>query len=208
MSKLNKAKYYVSGVLTGAILFSGIALAASPIKLIVNGEQINSDVPPQVINGRTMIPARPLAEALGAKVEWDAKDNAVVVTSNNAPTKNVKAIDLVNTLKPYKLDRATNETVVVTGKSFDNAYRLSASGEVNWNLDGQYKKLTLSTGVPDNTTWSHEIIIYGDGKKIKSETLTTKDGLKELTVNVTGINILTIEGGYIHQGIIINPQVQ
>ncbi|MED0756896.1 stalk domain-containing protein [Aneurinibacillus thermoaerophilus] len=208
MSKLNKAKYYISGVLTGAVLFSGIALAANPIKLIVNGQQINSDVPPQVINGRTMIPARPLAEALGATVEWDAKNNAVMITSNNAPSKNVASVDLVNTLKPYKLHRATIDTVTVTGKSFTNAYLLQDEGEVNWNLDGQYKKLTLSTGVPDDDTSGYKIIIYGDGKEIKSEYVTTKDGLKELTVNVTGVKTLTVEGGYVNKGLIINPRVQ
>jgi hypothetical protein len=77
-------KKYFLGALTGFIactmLVSTMAIANSPIKLIVNGAEVFSDVPPQIIDGRTMIPARPLAEALGAKVEWDAKNSAVVVT--------------------------------------------------------------------------------------------------------------------------------
>ena len=44
--------------------------------------EIQCDVPPQVINGRTLVPARFLAEALGAKVEWDNARNAVIVNSN------------------------------------------------------------------------------------------------------------------------------
>lgn len=210
MSKWSKTKYYFSGVVTGAILFSGIALAASPIKLVVNGQEITSDVPPQTINGRTMVPARPLAEALGAKVEWDAKTNAVVVTNNNAPTKNSASVDLVNTLKPYKLNKATNEDVTVTGKNFSSAYRLDWQGEINWSLDGQYKKLTFLTGVADDDTHgnSYEVIVYGDGKKLGSEYLNTKDGLKQLTFNVTGVKALTIEAGYVNRGLIINPNVQ
>jgi hypothetical protein len=78
-------KKYFFGVLTGFIVctmfVSTFAIANTPIKLIVNGNLVESDVPPQIISGRTMIPARPLAEALGAKVEWDAENNAVVVTS-------------------------------------------------------------------------------------------------------------------------------
>jgi hypothetical protein len=62
------------------MLVSAVAIANSPIKLIVNGAEVVSDVPPQIIDGHTMIPARPLAEALGAKVEWDAENYAVVVT--------------------------------------------------------------------------------------------------------------------------------
>lgn len=210
MSKLNKAKYYVSGVLTGAVLFSGIALAANPIKLIVNGQQINSDVPPQVINGRTMIPARPLAEALGATVEWDAKNNAVVITSNNTPSKNVESVDLVNTLKPYRVEDATQETLTITGKKFDKAYSLTHTGDIHWNLEGQYKKLTLFTGVPDdadNGSWDH-FYVYADGNLINKTTLTAKDGLKQVTLNVTGVNTLTISGAGWGSGYIVNPQVQ
>lgn len=77
-------KKYFLGVLTGFIVctmfVSTFAIANSPIKLIVNGKLVESDVPPQIINGRTMIPARPLAEALGADVRWDEENSAVVVT--------------------------------------------------------------------------------------------------------------------------------
>ncbi|NPV92511.1 MAG: copper amine oxidase N-terminal domain-containing protein [Firmicutes bacterium] len=67
-----------------ALSLAVVAWAEEPIRLIVNGVEIQSDVPPQVINGRTMIPARALAEALGAKVEWDAAQRAVIVTALSA----------------------------------------------------------------------------------------------------------------------------
>jgi hypothetical protein len=77
-------KKYFLGVITGFIvctmLVSAVAIANSPIKLIVNGNEVKSDVPPQIIDGRTMVPARPLAEALGATVQWDEENCAVVVT--------------------------------------------------------------------------------------------------------------------------------
>jgi hypothetical protein len=73
---------FIGGVLLGSLLFSGVSYASSNIKLIVNDKEIHSDVPPQVISGRTMVPARFLAESLGAKVEWDSNRNAVVVTRN------------------------------------------------------------------------------------------------------------------------------
>lgn len=77
-------KKYFLGVITGFIvctmLVSAVAVANSPIKLIVNGSEVKSDVPPQIISGRTMIPARPLAEALGADVRWDEENYAVIVT--------------------------------------------------------------------------------------------------------------------------------
>lgn len=75
-------KKIIFGFCIGLLLATSIMTLASgqPIKLIVNGAEVFSDVPPQIINSRTMIPARPLAEALGAKVEWDSENNSVVVT--------------------------------------------------------------------------------------------------------------------------------
>lgn len=41
------------------------------IKVKVNGVEIDFDVPPLVENGRTLVPIRKIAEALGAQVDWD-----------------------------------------------------------------------------------------------------------------------------------------
>lgn len=45
--------------------------ASDNIKVVVNGSYVNFDVPPQIINGRTMVPVRAIFEALGADVYWD-----------------------------------------------------------------------------------------------------------------------------------------
>ncbi|TDA70332.1 MAG: copper amine oxidase N-terminal domain-containing protein [Clostridia bacterium] len=70
---------------TGVVMLFGIlvtvALAASPLKLIVNGREIRPDVPPRLINGRTMVPVRWVAEALGAQVDWDHANNLVTITA-------------------------------------------------------------------------------------------------------------------------------
>lgn len=77
-----KSKYLLIGLVTGLIVATAtFALAANPIKLIINGQEIQCDVPPQNINGRVLVPARFVAESLGASVTWDAANNAVVITS-------------------------------------------------------------------------------------------------------------------------------
>jgi multidrug efflux pump subunit AcrA (membrane-fusion protein) len=68
------------GLLIGVILTIPMySLAQQPIKLIINGQQIQCDVPPQNINGRVLVPARFVAEPLGATVEWDGTNKAVVI---------------------------------------------------------------------------------------------------------------------------------
>jgi|GEM_PF-2925920 len=53
----------------------------------VNGLQITPEVPPQIINGRFMLPLRAVAEATGATVDWLADTATVVIVPPSvAPT--------------------------------------------------------------------------------------------------------------------------
>ncbi len=47
----------------------------------VNGEPRELDVPAQIINDRTMVPARACAEAFGCKVDWDQETKTVLITT-------------------------------------------------------------------------------------------------------------------------------
>jgi hypothetical protein len=76
-------KKFIAGLLFGFLLATTSSSLAGTniIRLYVNGQEIIPDVPPQNINGRVMVPARFIAEPLGASVEWDAATNAVKITS-------------------------------------------------------------------------------------------------------------------------------
>lgn len=50
--------------------------------LKVNGEEIKSDIPPIIINGRSLVPVRAIFEKLGAQVFWDATEKKVTVSYN------------------------------------------------------------------------------------------------------------------------------
>lgn len=80
-------KRFLAGFVTAAVLFSvPLVFAESPVRLVVNGQEISfPDAPPQMLNNRVMVPARPLAEALGGKVTWNAETRSVIVTSGSAP---------------------------------------------------------------------------------------------------------------------------
>lgn len=49
----------------------------------VNGESKTLDVPAQIVNDRTMIPARAVAESLGCTVEWDQATKTVIIKTKN-----------------------------------------------------------------------------------------------------------------------------
>ncbi|KYH31130.1 copper amine oxidase N-terminal domain-containing protein [Neomoorella mulderi] len=66
------------------VLFGGIAVARAGenIRIFVDGKEIYTDVPLQVIEGRTMVPLRAVGEALGADVRWDDANNTVVIVNH------------------------------------------------------------------------------------------------------------------------------
>lgn len=82
------AKLLLVGVLVGGLTVSSMVFANQPLHLVVNGVEISrGDEPrPLIIDNRVYVPARPLAEALGATVQWDSGLNSVVVTKKE-PTE-------------------------------------------------------------------------------------------------------------------------
>lgn len=54
-----------------------------PIVLVVDGQTVETkEMPPIILNGRTMVPAREFFEQLGAKVSWDQAAKRVTVDYN------------------------------------------------------------------------------------------------------------------------------
>jgi hypothetical protein len=47
--------------------------------MLINGASITMDVAPEVKDGRTMLPFRWIAQALGASVEWDEATQTVTL---------------------------------------------------------------------------------------------------------------------------------
>lgn len=76
---MRKRWLLVIGVVVLVVALTTTAFAAGPIKLVVNGREIKPDVPPQLLNNRTMVPIKWVAEALGAEVKWEAETRSVVI---------------------------------------------------------------------------------------------------------------------------------
>jgi len=59
-------------------------LAQMPgIKIVVDGNLIQTDQAPVIINGRTMVPVRFVSEALGADVTWDGSTRSVIINKES-----------------------------------------------------------------------------------------------------------------------------
>ncbi len=74
------------GLAACLVLSQGI-YAASPIKILLNGQEIKGDVAPQVKSQRTFVPLRFVSEALGYKVDWFQKDQSVSIAKGQKQIK-------------------------------------------------------------------------------------------------------------------------
>lgn len=59
------------------------AQAVDDIHVQLDGQELHFDVPPQIINDRTMLPIRGVFEAMGATVQWDASTNTAIARKDD-----------------------------------------------------------------------------------------------------------------------------
>ncbi|MDO5399103.1 MAG: copper amine oxidase N-terminal domain-containing protein [bacterium] len=60
-----------------------IGYAEDDISVTLNGETLAFDVPPQLIDNRTMVPLRKIFEAMGAEVDWNNDTQTVTATKGD-----------------------------------------------------------------------------------------------------------------------------
>jgi len=75
---MKRTLYLALIVMTAIALVPQIAPAQQAIRVYVDGRPVNFDVPPQVIQGRVLVPLRGVFEQLGATVDYDAATQHIV----------------------------------------------------------------------------------------------------------------------------------
>lgn len=138
-------KNLIIGITTAAILAAsaGSALAAPAVS--VNGQTLQLEQPPVIVESRTLVPMRAIFEALGCDVTWNADDQSVLAR------KKLDYVSLAigdNTLysndKTIQLDvpaQIVNGHVMVPLRSVSEALDAQAV----WNADTQLISITAPT---------------------------------------------------------------
>lgn len=82
-------KKFLSATMASLMLLGSAAAVSADdtIKVILDGSELTFDVPPQVIEGRTLVPLRVIFEALGAEVNWDGETRTVTATKGETTVK-------------------------------------------------------------------------------------------------------------------------
>ncbi|MCL2392309.1 MAG: copper amine oxidase N-terminal domain-containing protein [Oscillospiraceae bacterium] len=73
-------KKIISGIFVVVLLFAMAPMALANISVRLDGNPIAFDVPPQMVDGRTMVPLRAIFDALGAETDWDDSTQTITAT--------------------------------------------------------------------------------------------------------------------------------
>ena len=139
MIPLEKNKHFLRRLLALLLILLTVAspvLAANgDITVLLNGTALEFDVPPQILNGRTMVPMRKIFESLGAVVTWDAqsrtatgrKGDTVVNVSVDSTTLFKNGVPITLDVPPKIINNRTLVPVRAIAESFDCAVDWLAS---------------------------------------------------------------------------------
>ena len=79
---MRRKLFTITALLVVALfLVGGIVFAAQHISIFINGREVESDVAPQLVSGRALVPLRAIAEYFGADVVWVQESMRVEITS-------------------------------------------------------------------------------------------------------------------------------
>ena len=109
--------------------------------MFVNYIPITLDAPPQIMEGRTLVPARAVAESFDCNVTWDSSANAVIITSALQPDATPEPEDLPG-IFPFEYD---------------------ANSELNSNSVGNFKITHFEKQADGNYKINYYLQTYQDG---------------------------------------------
>ena len=171
--KINKL---VASLLAVSLLaFPVVQVSADEnISLTVNGKSIETQVPPTIIDGRTMVPVRDIFEACGAKVNWDA--NTKTITGEKGNTTVVMQIDSNMLFINEKVTEMDATPVIIDGRTLAPARYVAESfgGIVDWNAEDKVVMIDVTDDEEVTETTTEETTVTEETTEETTVTETTE----------------------------------
>ena len=152
--------------LAASLLIGATSVSADEISVELDGNPIEFDVKPEIIDGRTMVPLRKIFEEIGASVKWDNDTQTV------SARKNKKTITLSIDSADLQIDKGDTdeegnpiyETVtlevpaqIVSGRTLVPARAISESFGLNVDWDEDNQKVIISSNDEEDESWKENI---------------------------------------------------
>jgi hypothetical protein len=210
---INKHKgKFALGIIAVSLLFSAVVKTKNNstyalsdnngIKVFINGKSLGSDTSAFIINNRTMIPLRVVAEKFGAEVKWNQDnftvdiyknnktirlyvDNRLVSYTNGNLTEGNNVIYDVSDVAPIII----NDLAYVPLKLISNALGLDAS----WDQEKKEVRVSQSDNIKTSKYFGIDISNINDGQVINDTTVLTLSGAESLPENAFQLRYLFLD---------------
>jgi len=214
----------VAGFLMCALLSTTMLAAANTetvtrqitygVNVVLNGErvQFNEDSRPFVMDGRTFLPLRALAELLDMPVDFDPVTNtAIVGTATQIRGTSVGSLFFDGTVIPNAWNARNvlveardsvimggniyNDTVIFTATQTGGLSSMTFTQSAMLNLNARYNWLNLSIGRVDGSaaTVNTNVSIFVDDRLVESFEQSAQSLPRELRLFVEGARAVRVE---------------
>ena len=133
---------------------------------IYNDEkEIKTDVPAMVMSGRTLVPARAVTEALGAKITWNGSNKTATITKgtktivlkvgSSKATVNGKSVSLPGNISAELITYKGAGRTMVPFRFISE----QLGADIAWNNNA--KRVTINPIIDDSDDWKDWTDIYG-----------------------------------------------
>lgn len=156
--------------------------AAGATSLVVDGTNVQTDVPPVIVDGRTLVPVRALFESLGATVGWEESTQTATATKGStvismqignttayvngvAKTLDVPAQTIEGrTMAPARFV-AESLNATVNWDSASDTVKISTSGATSTQTTPSNTQTSTSTTTPTESSTNKTVYITKTGKR-------------------------------------------
>ncbi|HHU52188.1 MAG TPA: copper amine oxidase N-terminal domain-containing protein [Firmicutes bacterium] len=130
----------------------------SHMKLFINGEEVKTKTPPQIVAEDIIVSLRDLAEAFGAQVEWDEENNSVFIDGREQESLKTKVGLLEKALAP-KSPLAAVEAWAEGVKTRNGAWQYAVlSPELREEQHKRFAEANWSTGTSSPWVESYQVL--------------------------------------------------
>lgn len=202
---MKKTSLIMAAIMSAAMVFSS-AVHAEDISIIVNGEKIETEIPPVMVEDRTLVPLRAVSEALGCDVAWNGDTKGITLTDGDNlyftwigrnHVFKTSSVELVDTLVMDVPPDIMNDYTMVPLRAISEMF----GAEVDWDgaastVTIDYEKKTVQEGLAE------EFAIY---EQKMDEMYDAYKGFADGNGNVVNAEIQLENGGVI--GLELYPDI-
>ena len=138
--------------------------AADDIIVELDGTAITFDVPPQIINDRTMVPMRAIFEMLGADVDWNGDERKITGSKDNIEI--VMYVDNTQMSVNGSIVTLDSPPTIIDGRTLVPVRAIAESFGVDVLWHGEIRTVSIYN---DENTVEYEDMFNDYGEKISSE---------------------------------------